>query len=300
MADQLSATEQLIQQLRRPQQDKTQDVIRALTAFTSPETQKQVLATMPQQSAFSPEEQRLAKAAEFENKRLKMAASLSGDKQSQKDLDSIEKYGRIMKGLERGATRLGKTWDAHAQINRLENYIKDIESNKITFDDVTNADFSAAFSGLITGKSPGIELIRETKYSHLGGKLNQMYQFMTGEPQESLSPVMYEEVKNMLSGLKKAVSTQLSNEQAHLWNVYKGRLERNPNLYNTYQKMVSNFVNFDEQGNAVPFGEEFDLKAAKQESGEKKFPIKLYKDGSMVTVSNEGEYAEATSEGWGE
>jgi hypothetical protein len=253
-----SAARELIERLKQPRQQQPVD-LRPLFALASPNVGQRLLQATKAPSVLSQQEERLAKAAEIELKQQKLQAILSGQKQKAQNIKELEKYGRIMKGYERGATRMGKIWKANAQIERLSDYIDLIDSGQITFDDVSNADFSAAFSGLVTGKSPGIELIRETKYAYLGGKLKGYYQFMTGKPQKALSPEMYQEVKNMLGGLREATQTELSNEQAHLWNVYKTRLEQNPKLYETYRRMVDKYVDFDEEGYALPRGRAYDL-----------------------------------------
>ena len=190
------------------------------------------------------------------NKLIIQLSKRKGDQEAlktqNKDLDALNKYGRIMLGDERGATRVGKQWGKIEIVNRARTLMDDIRAGKVTFDHVSNTDYSGMFSGLITGRAPGIEMIKASQYSYLGGDINQWLSYISGNPKSAVSEAMMKEMENLIDGLEKSMKHDMSKHQVRLYNVYKSRLDRNPEENRRYKKALTNWADFDEDGDAIP------------------------------------------------
>jgi hypothetical protein len=249
-----SAAEELIERLRQPKEGSEFADLSPLIPFASKEYQTALLEGA-KESFLSEEEERLAKAVDIEQRQrvldLKKAGQNSEAKRLDKDLDAINKYGRILIGAERGATNFRKQRQRVNTINRARTMFEDIENGLVTFDEVSNTDYSALFSGLITGRAPGIEMIKASKYKYIGGDLNQWASYISGNPKSDVSKAMMGEIKNMIFGLERSIKHDYGKEQAKLFNVYKSRLDRNPAEKERYMRMISPWVNFNEFGEAI-------------------------------------------------
>ena len=252
MADQLSATEQLIQQLRRPQQDKTQDVIRALTAFTSPETQKQVLATMPQQSALSPEEQRLAAASKLEQALYKSRES-QAIKSKEKDMSRYTKLDSQMRAAGRGSKLMRDLKTARNKGSFALGKLEDMIAGRQTANEENLKDLSSQISAMLTGGVPSQTLIDQTAYNTLKMKLKGWQQFLKDSPVNAASP---EVLKEILAGVKKQIEINqgmyadevrlLYNNNRDLFNKPGNEMLKEQMLYGLQQEGID--IQEDERG----------------------------------------------------
>jgi len=231
MADQLTATEQLIQQLRKPQQDKTQDVIRALSAFASPETQKQVLATMPKDSALSQEKQRLAAAS-----KLEMAISKAKNTENVKNQDykAIENMGSIVSGNNaRKGKMIFKGRDRLKTSNVMLDMVEKFKRGELTFDDPSNTQYAAAFAKMM-GTASGIEIVKNFKYDSVEGFWNDIMAYASGDPRTTVTPEQFKEIEIMSLDMAKNEQESVNNAVARELNNYLPRLKRNPELFQRF------------------------------------------------------------------
>lgn len=168
-----------------------------------------------------------------------------------KDMNKLSDLFSRMKGHVRGAGKLGKAWQDSDSVDKLNVQIQKFEDGSLTFDDVSNSEFSNAFSGIIAGRSPGIELIRDTKYSSMGGTLRGVFQYVTGKPQDALSIEMMRELKTMVGVLNKSTKHKLSKEVRGLWNANRQRINRNKKIKSDMQGEASKWVDINEEGIAT-------------------------------------------------
>ena len=248
MADQLSATEQLIQQLRRPQQDKTQDVIRALTAFTSPETQKQVLATMPKQSALSPEEQRLAAAAKLEESMMKkeVNAALKGNAQEAKERKEI----RTQLAPALAGTKRSKLVRDHVKalndINTMENMIEMAIQDKSPIVEADKYNISALWSGVLTGGVPTQTLIEKSIYNSAQGAYMDLKEWAFGDRSSSTyTKDDLRQMRSQLNILKAAKSQAYGKTLERALAPYRSVLEKYPDQQQFIADTYGDVLNVD-------------------------------------------------------
>lgn len=260
-----SAADMLLQSLKQPRAPQTD--VRPLFALASPSVGQRLLQATQAPKAISAGEERLKIAADIEesvannevNRLVKVASlTIGGTGNAEKDMRALEKVGSMASGTGRGATNMRKAWENIAQIDKLKSMAEDFASGQLTFDRQSNMEYSAAISGLIANRAPGIETIRETAYNYFGGDVNAMVQYITGNPEDALSQKMMNEVSRQVFNIEKSEKHKVSKTLARLFNAYRGRFKRNPEDAVIWQQQYGHLVNFDlddMRAEAKPFDE---------------------------------------------
>lgn len=276
-----SATQELIQRLRQPREQK-QDLRPLLGFLSDPQDAYLLSKLLPEQQAISPEEERLAMAAKLEGSIAdrqidklgliaKTTVANTGD--LDKDMRALEKVGSMASGTGRGATNMRKAWENVASIDKLKSMAEDFSSGQLTFDPQSNMEYSSAISALITNRAPGIEIIRETAYSNFGGDINKMIQYITGNPQEALSKEMMKEIDRQIYNIEKSEKHKISKTLSRLFNAYRGRFKRNPEDATLWKEQYGHLVDFDldkMSASPKPYDEVGETRLGREKTQEKK------------------------------
>jgi len=226
MADQ-TATEQLIQQLRKPKQDKTDKVLAALTAFASPEAQKQI-APLLNTGAMSDEEKRLSAASNLELA-LNKGKAQKAMAQRKKDESSVSKLGLISSGIGRGSKIVRDQRVSLERADAARGKIQAMIEGRIVPTAQNMKDVSTDISALISGGTPPLALIEGTAYSTWAGRLNNLKQEMTGNPEAFNNPEILNEILNGVNVIMGTKRKWHDNLQRNLYNNSRVTFEKEGN-----------------------------------------------------------------------
>jgi hypothetical protein len=157
---------------------------------------------------------------------------------------------REMRGQGKGLNKtVGDLYKAEKRVDRALVQLDDVLAGKRVPDSQMMSDLSAAQTAMVTGGIPPLQLIGDTKYKTLEGRLRELQQWATGKPQPYNTEEVVGQIRQAFDTFNKQVKHDLSKHASSIVNRYYETWDRKPEYK---EKLLKNFGHMlgeaDEEG----------------------------------------------------